>query len=762
MLKIHNLGFPRIGDQRQLKFALEKFWRGELTENELLATAADIRQHNWKVQANCGLDLIPVGDFSLYDQVLDSCCLLGVIPHRFQSPSSSTIDLHTYFRMARGRSVDGQSFRALEMTKWFDTNYHCMVPEVDPAQKFNLNPQSLLEQIEEITTLGLPAKPVIIGPLTWLWLAKTTSSFDKLSLLEDLTTTYAELLHILKGLNITWVQIDEPVLGMDLPDCWQDAFKTTYDRLQHNAPKLLLTSYFSGLQDNLPLACQLPVDGIHLDLIRDPQQWQEALKYLPAGKVLSVGLINGRNIWKNDLPQTYQTLLHIKNDHKGDLWLAPSCSLLHVPVDLDSENQLDEEVKSRLAFARQKLTELELLRLAVAEGITAVGKEFNDVTSCLHQHSSAIEHPEIRQRCTQLNEAMYQRSSPFSIRKPLQQQHLNLPLFPTTTIGSFPQTDKIRQTRKAFKQGDISAQQYKTEMEQNVRFCIDQQLALGLDVLVHGEAERNDMVEYFGEQLEGFAFTRYGWVQSYGSRCVKPPVIYGDIQRPQAMTTAWINYAQSLTDRPVKGMLTGPVTILNWSFVREDIPRSETATQLALALRDEVCDLEANGVAIIQIDEAALREGLPLRKHDQAGYLHWAIRAFRLTASGVADKTQIHTHMCYSEFNDIIESIADMDADVITIETSRSNMELLDAFVDFNYPNDIGPGVYDIHSPNIPETEAILALMKKAQIRINAPQLWVNPDCGLKTRNWNEVTDALNNMVTAAIMLRSAYRQNSN
>ncbi|MDD4915163.1 MAG: 5-methyltetrahydropteroyltriglutamate--homocysteine S-methyltransferase [Methylococcales bacterium] len=753
MIKIHNLGFPRIGENRKLKFTLERYWRGEIDYSTLHATAVEIRQQHWRLQANCGLDLIPVGDFSYYDQVLDTSIMLGVVPERF----GSSIDLDTYFRMARGRANDDLPFRACEMTKWFDTNYHYLTPEVDANQQFALSSSKLFDETRELQLLGYQPKPVLIGPLTWLWLAKTNSDFNKLDLLERLLPVYENILQRLAYQGVDWVQIDEPILVLDLPEAWRNAFAQVYDRLQKCPVKILLATYFGALGENAALTCELAVAGLHIDLVRAPEQLATVLDNFSNSKVLSLGLVDGRNIWRSDLDAAIATIATVRERFAGQLWLAPSCSLLHVPIDLERETALEPTLKSWLAFARQKLTELEVLRLAIEEPASAEPELSISANAIRSRRESGLVHnPLVQARLSKIDAALTQRQNPFPVRREQQQARLNLPSYPTTTIGSFPQTAEIRQTRADHKRGLLSDAEYVGQMKQTIAFCVREQEALGLDVLVHGEAERNDMVEYFGEQLEGFLFTSHGWVQSYGSRCVKPPIIFGDVSRPKPMTVSWIEYAQSLTAKPMKGMLTGPVTILNWSFVRDDQPRSVTAYQLALALREEVADLEAAGIPIIQIDEAAFREGLPLRQLGWGDYLDWAVRAFRICSSGAKDSTQIHTHMCYSEFNDIIAAIADMDADVITIETSRSNMELLDAFINFEYPNQIGPGVYDIHSPNVPTTQDMVALLKRAAERIDPGKLWVNPDCGLKTRQWQDVRTSLAHMITAAKTLRSA------
>lgn len=765
MATIHNLGFPRIGAKRELKFALEKFWQGKSSEEDLQAVAKTIRQANWSLQQQT-LDLVPVGEFSLYDQVLDMSFTLGHIPERVQGLAGSELD--NYFRVARGRSAhDNHSHgnehhecehgvHAAEMTKWFDTNYHFIVPEVNANTQFTLNAQRLVSEIAEAKAAGIHAKPVIIGPVTYLWLSKEKDASNRLDLLESIVVVYAQLLDALADAGVEWVQIDEPILVTELSTEWQQALDYAYKTLAPSPSKLLLATYFGTLEDNLQQACNLPVAGLHIDAVRGRDEVDAVVKALPDNKVLSIGVIDGRNIWKTDLNATLDCLEPIAKQLGDRLWLAPSCSLLHVPVDLASEEKLDAEVKNWLAFAVQKLQELATLGKAINQGRASVQTELDANQAAINsrKQSQRVHNPKVAEQVAAIHEGLGQRHSVFAKREAKQAKIFNLPLYPTSTIGSFPQTAEIRQARLAFKKQAISAEEYQAKMKAEIEYAVREQERLGLDVLVHGEAERNDMVEYFGEQLDGYVFSQFAWVQSYGSRCVKPPILFGDISRPQAMTVAWTQYAQSLTDKPMKGMLTGPVTILNWSFVRDDQPRSETCKQLALAIRQEVLDLEAAGVSIIQIDEAALREGLPLRESEWQAYLDWAIESFRISANGVEDETQIHTHMCYSDFNDIIQAIAHMDADVITIETSRSDMELLAVFEQFAYPNQIGPGVYDIHSPNIPSQEHIIRLMEKAAERIPAERLWVNPDCGLKTRQWNEVIPALENMMAASKVLR--------
>jgi len=764
MTIIHNLGFPRIGAQRELKRAVEAYWAGRQTAAELEQTGRDLRAAHWQRQAAAGLQWVPVGDFAWYDHILEWTTLLGAVPARFGQPEGQPVSLDTLFRMGRGRAPTGTPTAACEMTKWFDTNYHYIVPELVPGQTFRIAREYLFDQVREAQALGLQVKPVIPGPLTWLWQGKGDAyaagagDAAKLQLLDALLPVYAEVLARLARLGVQWVQIDEPILVLDLPQAWRDAFRAAYARLADAPVKLLLATYFGGLKDNLATALALPVAGLHVDLVRAPGQLQDVAAGLRPGQVLSTGIIDGRNIWRTDLDAALAALAPARQQLGERLWLAPSCSLLHVPVDLAGETDLDAELKSWLSFAAQKLDELSLLGRALADATTPAVNEALAVqraTLQARRQSARIHNPAVGRRMAEAA-AVTRDRAPFAERIVRQQQVLNLPAFPTTTIGSFPQTAEIRALRRDWKSGALSDSAYEAAIRKEIEAVVRFQEKIGLDVLVHGEPERNDMVEYFGELLAGFAFTRNGWVQSYGSRCVKPPIIFGDVARPAPMTVGWSSYAQSLTDKPVKGMLTGPVTILQWSFVRDDQPRAQTCRQLALALRDEVVDLEQAGVRVIQIDEPAIREGLPLRRDDWQAYLDWAVDCFRLSTAGVAADTQIHTHMCYSEFNDIIESIAAMDADVITIETSRSNMELLKAFEDFRYPNDIGPGVYDIHSPNVPDVDWMVGLMRKAAARLPSERLWVNPDCGLKTRAWPETEAALVGMVEAARALRAA------
>ncbi|MTI12456.1 5-methyltetrahydropteroyltriglutamate--homocysteine S-methyltransferase [Sansalvadorimonas verongulae] len=755
----HTLGFPRIGAQRELKKAQETYWKGELSKDELLAEGRRLRALHWNLQRDAGLDLIPTGDFAWYDQVLNTSLMLGAVPSRFVQDDTNLSDIDTLFRIARGRAPSGEPAAASEMTKWFDTNYHYIVPELHKGQAFEFSCRAIVEETREALALGHKVKPVLVGPLTWLWLGKVKGEeFDRLSLLDDVVNVYGEALAELAALGIEWVQMDEPILVLDLPYPWQQAFEGVYNRLQSAKVKILLATYFGELNGHAALVASLPVAGVHVDAVRAPEQVVTLVDRISPHTILSVGVVNGRNIWRADISGVVDSLQNAVERLGERLWIAPSCSLLHVPVDVAGEDKLDDELKGWLAFAVQKCEEVAAIASLVSGKPSDSGlalKALSDQVVQQHRVSSRVHNLAVQQRVQNISDEMDKRHSPYFARTQIQKQALNLPLFPTTTIGSFPQTTEIRRVRRQFKKGELSAASYRSQMESEIKDVVARQEQLGLDVLVHGEAERNDMVEYFGEQLDGFAFTSNGWVQSYGSRCVKPPVIVGDISRPCPMTIEWSRFAQQQTRQPMKGMLTGPVTILCWSFPREDVDRKESCLQLALALRDEVIDLEKAGIGVIQIDEPAIREGLPLKKRGWPAYLNWATKSFRISASGVQDKTQIHTHMCYSEFNDIIEYIASMDADVITIETSRSDMELLDAFERFEYPNEIGPGVYDIHSPNVPEKKWIKQLMKKAAEKIPAQRLWVNPDCGLKTRDWPEVEAALGNMVAVARELRA-------
>lgn len=764
MTIIHNLGFPRIGVDRELKRAQESYWAGKIDADSLLKTGVELRARHWDIQAKAGLEFVPVGDFAWYDHILEWSTLLGAVPARFGQDENEPVELDTLFRMGRGRAPSGTPAAACEMTKWFDTNYHYIVPELHPGQQYRIAREYLFEQVKEAQDLGYKARPVIPGPLSWLWLGKgdafTKGADDtaKLELLDNLLPVYEQVLQRLASQGVEWVQIDEPILVLDLPQEWRNALNQVYARLSDQGVKVLLATYFEGLADNTDAVLGLPVNGLHIDLVRAPEQLDKILNSISNDKVLSLGVIDGRNVWRSDLDRVHNQIKAAANKLGDRLWIAPSCSLLHVPIDLAKEEALDIELKSWLSFAVQKLDELRLLRGLVDGNLSADDQQAVEQSRQAikdREASSRIHRKDVSERMSGADSVSRERTV-FAERIKTQQERYKLPAYPTTTIGSFPQTKEIRSLRRDWRSGALGDAAYEKAIREEIESVIRFQEEVGLDVLVHGEPERNDMVEYFGELLAGFAFTAYGWVQSYGSRCVKPPLIYGDVARLAPMTVAWSAYAQSLTDHPVKGMLTGPVTILQWSFVRDDQPREETCRQIALALRDEVQDLEKAGITIIQIDEPAFREGLPLRRGDWAKYLDWAVDSFRLSTSGVADDTQIHTHMCYSEFNDIIEAIAAMDADVITMETSRSNMELLEAFEAFHYPNDIGPGVYDIHSPNVPEEAWMVDLMQKAAKRLPAERLWVNPDCGLKTRGWPETKASLIAMVKAAQTLRNA------
>jgi 5-methyltetrahydropteroyltriglutamate--homocysteine methyltransferase len=744
-----NLGFPRIGSHRELKAATESYWAGNSSAEELLKTAASLRARQWVAQQKAGIDHIPSNDFSLYDQLLDTIAMLGAVPPRYGHRGGPVL-LDLYFAMARGR----QDAPAMEMTKWFDTNYHYIVPELTADASFALSNTKAVDEFKEAKYLGIATRPVLIGPVTFLMLAKMRDGSDRWALLPKILPIYQQMLKALAEAGAEWVQIDEPILVSDLDAATKDAFSDAYSELTRVPVKILLATYFGAVGDNCQTLVALPVAGVHIDLVRAPGQLAEIAKALPKERVLSLGLINGRNIWKAALTDGERLIDEARRLHGDKLFVGPSCSLLHSPVDLDTETKLDAELRGWLAFATQKLAEISALANAAngkrdGEYFRANGQAVGSRVTSKRIHDAAV-----KARLAAVTPQMAERKAPFKDRIALQQSLLKLPLLPTTSIGSLPQTKEIRELRASFKKGVLDQASYERQLEDKTAEAMRWQDSIDIDVPVHGEYERNDMVEYFGEQLKGFAFTERAWVQSYGSRCVKPPIIFGDVSRPEPMTVRWTQMAQKYTKKPVKGMLTGPVTILQWSFVRDDQPRSETCKQIALAIRDEVQDLEKAGVKIIQIDEAALREGLPIRKSEWQHYLDWAVESFRLTAGGVKAETQVHTHMCYSEFNDIVAAVAAMDADVISIETSRSAMELLDAFVSFKYPNDIGPGVYDIHSPRVPTQEEMENLLNKALKVLSPQQLWVNPDCGLKTRTWKEVEPALVSMVAAAKKVR--------
>lgn len=769
-MKTHNLGLPRIGGQRELKKASEKYWAGKLSQEELLSAGRKIRKENWLLQREQGIELIPSNDFSFYDQVLDLSLTLGNIPPRFQplvDKNLSETDL--YFAMARGYQKEDLDITPLEMTKWFDTNYHYIVPEFFKEQTFTLRSLKVIDEFKEAKALGIDSKPVIIGPISYLLLGRAKKSeFSPLNLIDKLLPVYLELLSLLKEAGAKWIQFDEPLLGLDLNSQAKELYPQVYKKIKDNFPQLrvVLATYFEGLQDQMDLALKLPVETLHIDLVRSPEQLLPILEKIPENLALSLGVIDGRNIWKNDfkksLSQIDQAINKIGNER---VWIAPSCSLLHSPYDLaleTDEKSLPSNIKNWMSFAKQKLREVsDLKKLALDKNSELSRRLWEENQKAIQERrgSKIIHIEKVKKRVELLSEKDTVRESPFEIRKKIQREHLKLPLLPTTTIGSFPQTGEIRKLRSQYKRGIISKETYENAIEEAELKTIRWQEKVGLDVLVHGEYERNDMVEYFGELLEGYAFTKNGWVQSYGSRYVKPPIIYGDVVRTKELSVRWTTLAQKHTKKLLKGMLTGPVTMLQWAFVRDDQPRKRTCFQIALAIRDEVKALEEAGISVIQIDEPAFREGLPLRKEDQKNYLNWAVKAFKISSSGAKNSTQIHTHMCYSDFNAILDSIAALDADVITIETTRSQMKLLKAFVDFKYPNDIGPGIYDIHSPRIPNVEEMEFLLKKALEVLPAENVWVNPDCGLKTRKWEEIEPALKNMVQAAANIRAELRE---
>ena len=736
------LGFPRVGAGRELKFAQEAFWRGERTEAELLGTAAELRGRHWRAMRAAGITHIPSNDFSLYDHVLDMLVALGATPERF---GQGVVTPDRYFAMAR----NSREQTAMEMTKWFDTNYHYLVPEWSAGLGLEADPRKAVGEYLEAKALGIETRPVLLGPVTLLLLGKPVEDgFDRWTLLPRLLKAYGVLLQTLKAAGALSVQFDEPCLVTDPPDGVAAYYETAYAELAKAGLPMHLATYFGGLEENAALVFGLPVASVHLDLVRAPEQLAAALGLVRAGQALSLGVVDGRNIWINDLSRS-RGLLDTAVAQLGAerVVVAPSCSLLHAPLDAAGERRLDPSVREWLAFGLQKLDELRTLATGADDSV-------NKAALAARAAAESSRNEGVRAALAALKPEDARRAAPYTKRAEAQARALGLPLLPTTTIGSFPQTPAVRKARAGWRAGTLTQAEYDGFLESETLGCLREQEAAGLDLLVHGEFERNDMVEYFGEQLEGFAFTENGWVQSYGSRCVKPPVIYGDVRRPAPMTVRWSAWAQGQTARPVKGMLTGPVTILQWSFVRDDIARSEVARQIALALRDEVRDLEAAGIRAIQLDEPALREGLPLRRAAWDGYLQWAVEAFRIATSGVRDETQIHTHMCYCEFESILPAIAALDADVISMESARSKGELLTAFQQAKYPNGIGPGVWDIHSPRVPPEGEMEGLLQAALEVLSPAQVWVNPDCGLKTRGWPEVASALRNMTAAAGAMR--------
>ena len=758
MILSSSLGYPRIGPNRELKWLLESFWNKKINENDFLQKISNIKKNNWLTQRKAGVHFIPSNDFSLYDHVLDMCLTVDAIPERFKKLKNKKNKFDLYFAMARGYQNGKIDIKAMEMTKWFDTNYHYIVPEFKQNQKFNLAFSKIIDEFLEAKNFGIITRPVILGPLSFLYLGKSISNkFNKLKLLNNLIPIYKKIFKLLKSFGADWVQVDEPILSLDLDKDFKEKFIQTYNSFSKDSTKILLTSYFSSAYPNFNILKKINVTGIHLDLINTKsEELNKILKNFPMNKFLSAGLINGRNIWKNNLFKSIECIKKIKKKINHDkLIISSSCSLLHSPVDLNKEQKIDSRINDWLSFANQKLDEIVFLQKYFNSNLLNKSEYLtnNKISVKKREQSTLIHNKNVKKRMKSISPRMLKRNNNYFLRKMIQDE-LNLPLFPTTTIGSFPQTNEVRKFRLKFKKKEITQKSYESFLKKETKKAIKFQESIDIDVVVHGEFERNDMVEYFGEQLKGFIFTKFGWVQSYGSRCVKPPIIFGDITRTKPMTVFWSKYAQSLTKKIVKGMLTGPVTILQWSFVRDDQPRELTCKQIALALLDEVLDLEKNGLKIIQIDEPALREGLPLRKNEWNSYLKWAIDSFKIASSSVNDETQIHTHMCYCEFDDILDSIEKLDADVISIETSRSNMELLDSFKNYKYPNSIGPGVYDIHSPRVPNLNEIKSLLEKAQKYINKDKIWVNPDCGLKTRGWPEVKKALKSMTSVAKSFR--------
>ena len=757
-------GFPRIGPRRELKFATEGYWKGDTSEEELNQVAADLRRRNWALMDDAGVDLIPSGDFSLYDHMLDATVMVGAVPARY-GHNGGPVRLETYFSMARGRQGAGQDVVAMEMTKWFNTNYHYIVPELGPDTSFTLSSDKPISHYLEAKHQGVETVPVLVGPVTFLLLSKPApevdDGFDPLTLLPAILPIYEEVIGRLGAEGAEWVQLDEPAFASDRTPSDLEALSTAYRRLSavEGRPKILVKTYFDHVGYAFGVLKDLPVEGVGLDFVAGGENERLVAEHGGLGdKVLFAGVVNGRNIWINDYRRSLDLIERLKAA-AGEVVVSTSCSLQHVPVDLSLETDLDPEISGWLAFAVQKVQELVTVTRGLNEGPESISEELaaNESTLKARRSSPRSVNPQVRRRVAELTGKDYVRSSTYSERAALQQAELNLPLFPTTTIGSYPQTDEIRRARAMLRSGAITREQYVEEMKREVERVIRFQERLDIDVLVHGEPERNDMVQYFAEQMDGYLFTTNGWVQSYGTRYVRPPVIYGDVSRPRPMTLEWLKYAQSLTDRPVKGMLTGPVTMLVWSFVRDDQPWEDTCIQLALAIRDEVNDLEAAGFQVIQVDEAALREGMPLRAERAREYLEWAVRCFRLATAGVADKTNIQMHMCYSEFGDIIDAIDKLDADVALIEAARSNMELLDDFANAGYGRAVGPGVYDIHSPRVPSVDEMAEKLRVAASKLDRRWIWVNPDCGLKTRGWAETEPSLKNMVQAAAQVRKEF-----
>lgn len=756
-MKIAVIGFPRIGAERELKFASEKYFRKEIDQTQLLQTAKELRKTHWQTQKKEGIDFISSNDFSFYDMVLDTAALLNIVPKRYRDLKLSELD--TYFAMARGYQGDLGDVKALAMKKWFNTNYHYIVPELDDNTKIEVHGSKPWDEYEEATALGVETKPVVTGAYTMLKLCRYTGDKAAKDYVEDMIHAYREIIRKCEEHQIAWLQLDEPALVQDMTPDDIKLFRQIYDNVlsQKKNTKVLLQTYFGDVRDIYPELLSMDFDGIGLDFIEGKQTWTLIEKYgFSKDKLLFAGMVNGKNIWKNHYESTIQKLRQLEAKDIKTV-VSTSCSLLHVPYTLRQETKLSQEYRDHFSFAEEKLQELQDIRQLLEAKDPAAEITYTE-NQKLFAKKRDCENEEVKQRLREIAESDYTRTPERVTRQKLQKDVLNLPKFPTTTIGSFPQTKEVKANRAAYRRGEITRQEYVDFNKKKIAECVAWQEEIGLDVLVHGEYERNDMVEYFGEALDGFLFTEKAWVQSYGTRCVKPPIIWGDVSRKSPITVEWSVYAQSLTEKVMKGMLTGPVTILNWSFPREDISVSESISQIALAIRDEVLDLEANGIRIIQIDEAALREKLPLRRSDwNIEYLDFAIPAFRLTHSGVKPETQIHTHMCYSEFTDIIPAIDDMDADVITFEASRSDLQILDSLRENHFETEVGPGVYDIHSPRVPSVEEIVNAVNRMLTKVEKDRLWINPDCGLKTRGVEETKASLENMVEAARQIRSLY-----
>ncbi|KAF7355418.1 hypothetical protein MSAN_01458500 [Mycena sanguinolenta] len=758
------LGFPRIGANREVKKAVEAYWAGKISVDDLTKAAADVKKASWTSIKERGVDFIPSGEFSLYDHVLDHSAAFNVIPKRYVGHGLSPIDV--YFAMGRGRQADGVDVPASEMKKWFDSNYHFVVPEVSEQTEFKLNFNKAVEEFKEAKAVGVSTRPVVLGPVSFLVLSKASkeasAGFQPISLLPKLLPIYKTLLADLKAAGAEWVQIDEPILVLDTASALEKQYATAYEALSPIAPKIMLTTYFSRLDSNLSFIAKLPVAGLHIDLDRAPGQLDEVLAAVkPTSIVLSLGLVSGRNIWKADFAAAIKLGQKAIDSLGADrVIVATSSSLLHTPVTLASEKKLTAEQKDWFSFALEKSAEVAVIAAALSgsqDAAVTAALEANKTSIAKRREFESTSDDTVRKRVAAITPDQLERKSPFAVRKEIQAKHLNLPKFPTTTIGSFPQTKEIRQARAKLGKGEITTEEYDKFIEKEIETVVRFQEKTGLDLLVHGEPERNDMVQYFGEQLNGFVFTQNAWVQSYGSRYVRPPIIVSDVSRPGPMTVRWSSYAQSITKKPMKGMLTGPVTILNWSFPRADVSRELQSKQLALALRDEVVDLEKAGISAIQVDEPAIREGLPLRRSDWDAYLKWAVDSFKLSTAGVTDQLQTHSHFCYSDFDDIFPSIQRLDADVISIEASKSDMKLLNTFKQYGYSNQIGPGVYDIHSPRVPGDQEIKDRLAAMLAILPDSLLFVNPDCGLKTRGWTETEASLVNLVNAAKWARQTY-----